>query len=80
MADLSPRWIVIKAILFGIMLVTAAALLIWHQDPWVEAGLLLVCLWAACRLYYFLFHVLQHWLGGGRYTGLLDLLRRRLRR
>ncbi len=47
------------------------------DDRWQRLAMLLICLWAACRFYYFLFHVLERYVGiGGRYAGIGDLLRR----
>lgn len=77
----SPAWIVAKGAMFAIIVVLAGVALVLHEDPWLEVGLLVVCLWAACRFYYFWFHVLERWVGiGGRYRGLLDLAGRLRRR
>lgn len=60
--------------MFAIIVVLAGVALVLHEDPWLEVGLLVACLWAGCRFYYFLFHVLERYVGvGGRYRGLLDL-------
>jgi hypothetical protein len=38
--------------------------------------LLVICVWAFCRFYYFAFYVLEHYADPNfRYAGLLDLLR-----
>lgn len=77
-----PRWIVAKGAMFAVIVVLSATAILLHDDPLAEATLLVACLWAACRFYYFLFHVLERWVGiGGKYRGMLDLaLRLRVRR
>ncbi len=73
----SPRWIVVKGILFAVIVAMAGAGVVIGDDPWHKLGLLMVCLWAACRFYYFLFYVLERYVGvEGRYAGILDLLLR----
>ena len=78
MGDLTdPRWIIFKGVLFAVTALLAAALLI-AQSPTVScAALLAVCVWSACRFYFFLFHVLEKYVDPGlRYDGLLSLARR----
>lgn len=77
MGDLGRAGILAKAILFVVVIGLGATGIVIRDEAWAELALLAVTLWAACRLYYFLFHVLEHWLGvPGRYAGLLDLARR----
>ncbi|MFM2089843.1 MAG: hypothetical protein RLZZ127_332, partial [Planctomycetota bacterium] len=78
MGDLTSRgWIVTKGILFAVIVALAGALAVLDPDPWRRLAGLLLALWAACRFYYFLFHVLERYVGvGGRYAGLMDLGRR----
>lgn len=70
------RWIVAKGILFAVLALLAGGLqialdLLW----WQEMLLLLVCVWASCRFYYFLFHVLHAYVDPGLASaGVLDLL------
>lgn len=75
MSDLTSRgWIIAKGLMFALIVLMSGAGIILYDDPWHELGLLAVCLWAACRFYYFLFHVLERYVGvEGRYTGLIDL-------
>ncbi len=75
------RWIAIKGVLFAILAILSAALQLVADFPkWQEALLLAVCVWASCRFYYFLFHVLHAYIAPGQpAAGLLDLLRRHLR-
>ncbi len=78
MGDLTSRgWIVAKGCLFLVIVMMSAAGVIIHEDRWYRFGLLVLCLWAACRFYYFLFYVLERYVGvEGRYTGLVDLASR----
>jgi len=76
MTDLkSKKWIVAKGImLLGIAVATAILILV--EAPSVKVAVLLALLvWAACRFYYFLFYVLEHYVDPTmRYAGLLDLV------
>ena len=75
MGDLTnPRWIIAKGVLFAVIVLMSGVGIIIHDDPWYELALLPICLWAACRFYYFLFYVLERYVGvEGRYAGLWDL-------
>jgi uncharacterized membrane protein YadS len=76
MTDLtSKNWIVAKGVMFcGISAATAAKILI-ETRSWELAVLLAVLVGSACRFYYFLFYVLEHYVDPTmRYAGLLDLL------
>ena len=78
MADLKSRvWIVAKGIMFAVIVVISGACVVLRDDRWMRLGLLIVCVWAACRFYYFLFYVLERYVGvEGRYAGIFDLMRR----
>ncbi len=78
MTDLTnPRWIIAKGLMFAVIVLMSSVGIVFYDDPWHELGLLPLCLWAACRFYYFLFHVLERYVGlGGKYTGLMDLAQR----
>ena len=68
------RWIIAKGILFLILTIFAGVLQLLAELPfWQEAVLLLICVWAACRFYYFVFHVLHSYVGAPS-SGLVDLL------
>ncbi|MEP4078067.1 hypothetical protein [Haloferula sp.] len=69
------RWIVAKGALFLILAILSGTLqLLAELALWQEALLLLICVWAACRFYYFLFHVLHAYLDVPS-SGLIDLIR-----
>ncbi|MEK7953614.1 hypothetical protein [Luteolibacter soli] len=56
----SKRWIVAKGILFALLAVLSGGLIIFVELPAFHRAVLLgICVWAACRFYYFLFHVLH---------------------
>ncbi len=76
------RWIVAKGLLFAVLALMAGCLQIWADLPtWQETALLLVCVWASCRFYYFLFHCLQAYVDPAlRSAGVLDLLGKLWRR
>jgi hypothetical protein len=63
MRDLSdPRWMKLKAALFG-GIGLLSALLLWLESPrLITVVLLLLCVWAFCRLYYFAFYVIEHYI------------------
>ncbi len=73
----SKRWIVAKGILFALLAAMSGALIIFVELPRVQRGVLLaICVWAACRFYYFLFHVLHAYVNPTLPSaGLLDLLK-----
>lgn len=78
MGDLtSRRLIVLKGVLFAVMAVMAGFLTVTGEDLWPRIAGLLICIWASCRFYYFLFYVLERYVGvEGRYAGILDLVQR----
>ena len=76
----SPALLRLKGGLFLVLGVVASALLLLDSFSWQRLGLLLIAVWAFCRFYYFLFHVLQGYAGRERpYAGLLDALKWALR-
>ncbi|GAA5116017.1 hypothetical protein JIN84_19665 [Luteolibacter yonseiensis] len=72
------RWIVAKGILFAVLAVLAGVLQLLTDTPlWQEALLLVICVWASCRFYYFLFHCLQEYVDPGlKSAGVMDLVGR----
>jgi len=70
------RWIVAKGILFAFLALLAGFLQLLADLPiWQEAVLLLICIWASCRFYYFLFHCLQAYVDPDlKSAGVMDLL------
>ena len=76
------RWIIAKGFLFAILAALSGILQLLADGPfWQKTGLLLICVWASCRFYYFLFHVLGNYVDPGlRSAGVTDLLFRLWRR
>lgn len=69
-------WIKLKAALFLVIGLGSAALLL-RESPSLKSGfLIVVAIWAFCRLYYFAFYVIEHYLDGSyRFSGLISCLR-----
>ena len=72
----NPKLLKLKGVLFLLLgLLSAANLLALMPDLRVLL-LLLVCVWAFARFYYFAFYVLHHYADPDfRYSGLWDLIR-----
>jgi len=65
-----------KGLLFLVLGALAAGLLIWELNSWRSTALLLIAIWAFCRVYYFAFYVIEHYVDGKyHYAGLIDFLR-----
>ena len=76
MSDLSSRkLIVLKGLMFLAVAVGASTLLLIESPSIKVAVLLVILVWSACRFYYFLFYVLEHYVNPDlRYAGILALL------
>lgn len=76
MRDITSRPLLYaKAILFVLLAAIAGALLLARELRWQDAALLGICIWAACRAYFFLFYVLEHYVDPRlRYRGLWSAL------
>lgn len=75
-----PFWIHFKGFLLAAIGVLAGLLLVMRSLAWETAFLYGVGTWGFCRFYYYLFHVLERYLGGRRYTGVLDQIRHLIRK
>lgn len=77
MRDLaSPRWMYIKAALFLLLGILAAAGLLLEAPSLRVAALLALTVWAFCRAYYFAFYVVGHYADPTyRFAGLWDFAR-----
>ena len=70
-----PRLIHAKGILFVALGFLSAGLLLAEMRSLKSAVLLVIAVWAFCRFYYYLFYVLERYLGRGkRFAGVLDAL------
>lgn len=56
----SRRWLIVKGILFLVLSLSASAVLLYENWSLQNLALLVIAIWAACRFYYFLFHVLEN--------------------
>jgi hypothetical protein len=71
----SPRLIHAKGFLFLVLGVLGATGLFLESPHFKTVVLLSVCVWAFCRFYYYLFYVLERYLGKATpYAGVLDAL------
>jgi len=77
MADLKdPRLMYLKGVLFlGIGLLSSGLILLL-TGSWQVAVLLVLAIWSFCRLYYFMFYVIEHYIDGNfKFAGILSFLR-----
>ncbi len=74
--DLKRSWLIhAKGVLFVVLGVLAALLLLADRPTLKTAFLLAVTIWSFCRFYYYLFYVLDRYLGRGkRFSGVADAL------
>jgi hypothetical protein len=76
MKDLTPRWIVVKAVLFLFLGPLAAVLIFVGNPDWKTAALLAVAIWSFCRLYYFAFYVIEKYVDPAyKFSGLISFLK-----
>lgn len=72
----SPRAIHAKGVLFVVLGLLSATLILIQLPTLKTAVLLGVTVWAFCRFYYYLFYVLERYLGREkRFAGICDALR-----
>ena len=57
----NPKLLYAKGVLFLLTGLFAAVLLLVESPTLLTAFLLVVCVWSFCRLYYFMFYVVQHY-------------------
>jgi hypothetical protein len=76
MGDLkNPKAIYAKAFLFLVAGTVAACTLLVQNPTLTTAFLLAVVIWSFCRLYYFAFYVIEHYVDGDfRFSGIIPLL------
>jgi len=77
MADIkSARLLYIKGMLFLVLGFISGGLLLLEHFSIERLLLLLVCVWAFSRAYYFAFYVVEHYIDGDyRFAGLFDFLK-----
>lgn len=77
MSDLKdPRLMYLKGVLFlGIGLLSSALILVL-AGSWQVAFLLILAIWSFCRLYYFMFYVIEHYIDSSyKFAGIISFLR-----
>jgi hypothetical protein len=77
MKDLeNPAWIKCKALLF-LLLGLLSGMLLFAEQPTLKVALLLILtIWSFCRLYYFAFYVIEHYLDPKyRFSGIFSVVR-----
>ena len=70
----SPLLLWLKAGLFGLLVVMTAVMLLLTDNRGYELALLAICVWSACRFYYFFFYVLDHYVGGDKNASLFAMI------
>jgi hypothetical protein len=75
--DIESPWLIhLKGALFLVLGLAAAAMLLVLSPTIRTATLLGITIWAFCRFYYYLFYVLDRYLGREkRFAGVIDALR-----
>ena len=80
--DIKSPWLLhTKGILFLIAGLMAAGLILLELPTLKIAGYLVITVWAFCRFYYYLFYVLERYIGREKpFAGIADALGTLLRR
>lgn len=75
--DLKSPWLIhAKGALFVVLGLLSATVLLLQVPTLKTLALLCVTVWAFCRFYYYLFYVLERYLGRNqRFAGMTDALR-----
>lgn len=76
----SPFLLRLKAGMFGLLAVMSAVLLVITDNRAYKIALLAICVWSSCRLYYFFFYVLDHYVGGDKNASLFAMILRLFRK
>lgn len=73
---INPRLMYLKAVLFLIGGLLASAIILLKYPDLTLAALLALAIWCFARCYYFLFYVIEHYIGGDfKYSGLWSFVR-----
>ncbi len=70
----SPLLLNLKGGLFLLLAIMAGTLTVCDDNRWREIVFLAVCVWASCRFYYFLFYVLDHYIGGSKNASVFAMI------
>lgn len=63
-----------KGVLFALLAAMAGGQAITAETLWLRAAMLLLCVWAACRFYYFLFYVMERYVGGEKNASIFSMI------
>lgn len=63
----------LKGGLFALLAIMAGMLTVFADKRWYEIVFLVVCVWASCRFYYFLFYVLDHYIDGDKNASMFSM-------
>ncbi len=76
MGDLKePKWMYLKAVLFALIGVMCVGGILVGNPKWQTALLLALAIWSFCRLYYFAFYVIEHYIDAEyKFAGLSSFL------
>lgn len=75
-SDIKHPWLIhTKGALFVALGAVSGALLVAQMPTLKTAALLAITVWAFCRFYYYLFYVLERYLGQKRFAGVFAALR-----
>jgi hypothetical protein len=70
-----PKWMYLKAVLFLVAGLAGAAGLLAETPTLRTAFLLGIVIWSFCRLYYFMFYVISHYVDSSyRFAGIVSFL------
>ena len=71
----NPRWMYLKAILFLVAGIAASAGILLENPTLRTAFLLTIAVWSFCRLYYFMFYVVEKYIDPEyRFAGITSFL------
>ncbi len=72
----SAKWIIAKGLMFILVGILSFALILAEMPSLRLAFLLVICVWAFARAYYFAFYVIEHYIDDTfRYAGLWSAFR-----
>lgn len=70
------KWMYLKAFLFALIGVVCVVALLIEYSNWRDAMLLLLAVWSFCRLYYFVFYVIEKYIDSSfKFASLGSVLR-----
>lgn len=78
---LTPRWMMVKVVLFVVLAVMTGGFLVWQNPAWTTPACVALVAWACSRAYYFAFYVIERYVDPSfRFAGLGSVVAWRWRR